>query len=377
MKSAITSNTPSTRLAFIDIARTFAVFFALFSHAIGTAGFIHQLDSDALILAKITKFATPLFVFMFGFMVEFVYVRKAERAGIGSIYNRILIRSFQCYVAYVLTSFCAYLGDYKSIEGFFASLLFFSDSRFGNILRTYSVMLLLTPFIINLRIRFGVKFLFFSFISLIISYTFISELKLIEFGIFNNHFNIFLGIGPVENGPSVYGALSFYLAGMIMASSLSQDETGITNKISCFYVTSFLLAAILLILGALLIKENANEAWELFTNYSYRKYNAAGYYIIGTLGGVSIMFLFYFLIGAKTPFKSIALILPVGTSSLISYTAGNVILNLLGEKVKDMNLIVFILLFFLAITLISRYIHKMPFYIFFTHLMNFKYTKTM
>lgn len=66
-------------------------------------------------LKQFTRSATPIFVFMFGFMVEFVYTRRARNLGVSAVRRRIYVRSFQCYVAYALVSFSAYLGDYKTI----------------------------------------------------------------------------------------------------------------------------------------------------------------------------------------------------------------------------------------------------------------------
>ena len=153
------SSSHQNRLTFIDVARTYAILLALLSHVFAATGFFQQLGPDALLIRQFTRVATPLFMFMFGFMIEFVYVRRAASNGVGAIRHRILARSFQCYMAYALTSFCAVLSGYLSIKGFLGSLLFFTDSRFGNILRSYSVLLVLAPFIIRLRLMLGAKFM--------------------------------------------------------------------------------------------------------------------------------------------------------------------------------------------------------------------------
>ncbi len=60
----------STRLAFIDCARTFAVLLALLSHGLSTTGSFEHLEAGGFDPRHLTRTATPLFVFMFGFMVE-------------------------------------------------------------------------------------------------------------------------------------------------------------------------------------------------------------------------------------------------------------------------------------------------------------------
>lgn len=366
------SEVSSKRLLFIDIARTYAVILALLSHAFVSTGYFDQIGPNAILIRQFTRMATPMFVFMFGFMVEFIYVRKYEIEGFNSINKRILSRSFQCYVAYALTSFSALLGGYKSLEGFFASLFFFSDSRFGNILRTYSMMLLITPFIIKLRVRFGLKFLIGSLILLISCYSFIHYFSSLDLGIFNHHFNFLFGIGLQRGGPSVLGALSFFIAGMICASSLKSYKSQLDPNMFNFHYTSLLLITILSILGFLLIKEDFRDMWVLFSDGIYRKNNTPEYYIIGIVGSLLTITLFYFIVGSRTPSKKIKFILPIGTSSLISYTTGNLILNLFNVKTNDMNVFVFVFLFFTAVILVTTHINKVPYYKEVSNVMNLK-----
>ena len=344
------------RLLFIDVARTYAIFLALISHAFVAIGLYEQMGSNAIMIRQFTRMATPMFVFMFGFMVEFIYVRKTEIEGYGYVNKRIFIRSFQCYIAYGLTSFCAFLGGYKSIEGFVASLLFFSDSRFGNILRAYCLILLITPFIIKFRLKYGIKWIFISLIILILSYSFIENLPAIDFGIFNHPMNILSGYGLHKGGPSVWGSLSFYLAGIIFASSIRSIDTKMDKKIS------LVLLSILIILGFFLIDENFNKMWIYFSEGIYRKNNSPGYYIIGIIGSLITISIIQFLIGSKSYSRSLRYILPIGTSSLISYTTGNIILNLINIETIFINQFLFIILFFSLVMIITINISKFPWY---------------
>ena len=57
-----------SRLVFIDFARSYGVFLALLSHALIATGAYEQLaGGDATIIRSVTRMATPMFVFMFGF----------------------------------------------------------------------------------------------------------------------------------------------------------------------------------------------------------------------------------------------------------------------------------------------------------------------
>jgi len=65
------SSSHQNRLTFIDVARTYAILLALLSHVFAATGFFQQLGSDALLIRQFTRMATPLFMFMFGFMNEY------------------------------------------------------------------------------------------------------------------------------------------------------------------------------------------------------------------------------------------------------------------------------------------------------------------
>lgn len=352
----------TTRLAFVDIARTYAIFLALFAHASITVGLFDEMGSSALLIKQFTRMATPMFVFMFGFMVEHVYVRKASTAGLQSINRRILVRSFQCYAAYAITSLAAWAGGYNSFSGFVYSLLFLSDSRFGNILRAYSVMLLLTPLIIRIRLAFGPRILLLGLIVLILSFSLLHHLQSADFGLLNHPLNILLGIGMDRGGPSVYGALSFYLSGMIMASSLTAPRSGASRAWLNMPTAALLLLVTCFSLWFLLIQDSFAEAWRLFADMTYRSKNSPAYFIIGIIGSVTTLFLIYLLVGDRKLPRWTKWILPLGTSSLVSYTAGNVLLNCFGGFASVINTWLFLLAFFLLVVLITTNIKSLPLY---------------
>ena len=94
-----------SRLHFIDFARTFAVVLALLSHSLNNTEVLDRMGADSLYITlhqavhpkQFTRIATPIFVFMFGFMIEFVYATRARDSGAASIQRRLRVRSFQCY----------------------------------------------------------------------------------------------------------------------------------------------------------------------------------------------------------------------------------------------------------------------------------------
>src|SRR6476620_8164434 len=195
-----------SRLHFIDFARTFAVVLALLDHSLGNTKVFGRMGADSLYIKQFTRTATPIFVFMFGFMIEFVYATRARASGLASIERRLRVRSFQCYFGYCLTSFCTLLGGQQSLYKFAASLaFFFGSSHFGNILRVYAVIMLFTPLLVRLRLRYGVRFVVFCLASVLLSFPFVIKLKGVDFGVFNSPLNVLFGVGLGRLlGPSVW-----------------------------------------------------------------------------------------------------------------------------------------------------------------------------
>ena len=86
------------RLNFIDVARTLAIILALFSHAMIDFEGWKLLGSIAAPIRLLTRSATPLFIFMFGMMLELVYLKKLEQQGLSPVAKRLAVRSLQCYI---------------------------------------------------------------------------------------------------------------------------------------------------------------------------------------------------------------------------------------------------------------------------------------
>src|SRR5262249_20204877 len=139
---------------------------------------------------------------------------------------------------------CAMLGSHQSLYTFAKSLVFFGDSRFGNILRVYAVIMLFTPLLVRLRLRYGVRFLVFCLTGVLLSFPFVSQLKGVDFGVFNPPLNVLLGVGLSRSGPSVWHSLSFVLSGMLLASSLTGGAQTLHNAFLRFYLIALGLVSI-------------------------------------------------------------------------------------------------------------------------------------
>jgi hypothetical protein len=350
------------RLHFIDFARTWAVALALLSHSLEATGVIDRLGEDSVFVKQITRTATPMFVFMFGFMIEFVYATRARASGVESIERRLRVRSFQCYFGYCLTSLCSLLGGYTSPYKFAASLVFFGNSRFGNILRVYAVIMLFTPLLVRLRLRYGVRFVVWSLAGVLATFPLILALKAVDFGPLDNPLNVLLGVGPARGGPSVWHSLAFVLSGMLLASSLTAGAATLRSAFSRFYLVAAGVVAACAAAWVPLVQDAPSDAWVKFADFTYRGNNMPGYYLIGIVTSVGSITLFSLLIGTRAPSRPVQLFLPLGLSSLLSYTTGNVLLNLTSSAAARVEPALYIGLLFVAVLLVTRYIERVPYY---------------
>jgi hypothetical protein len=321
-----------SRLHFIDFARTFAVVLALLSHSLANTKVLDRVGPDSLYITQFIRTATPIFVFMFGFMIEFVYATRSRASGVASIQRRLRVRSFQCYFGYCLTSFCTLLGGHQSLYKFAASLAFFGNSRFGNILRVYAVIMLFTPLLVRLRLRYGVRFVVFCLAGVLLSFPFVIQLKGVDFGVFNNPLNLLFGVGLGREGPSVWHSMSFVLSGMLLASSLTGRAETLRNAFSRFYLIALGLVSICAVAWFPLVHDSPAEAWVKFADFTYRGSNMPGYYLIGIVTSVFWITLFSLLIGTRELSRPVKFFLPLGLSSLFSLHDGQHAAESLGLR---------------------------------------------
>lgn len=346
------------RLPFIDATRTYAVLLVLLAHALNATGVFTALGSDSRYIQQFTRQSTPLFVFIFGFMLEFVYARKAKDRGIASVRPRLVARSLQCYAAYVLTSLSTFLGGHGSWTDFLSSLIFCSNAQFGNILRVYAVLLLTAPWLINLRLRLGPVFLLGGMLMVLLSSRLLLALKGTSFGALDFPLNLLLGIGPVSGGPSIWHSQCFLLAGMFVATGLTDNRDA---PLAGLYRALALLLVVMSVSGLLLITDPLPVAWEKFVDFTYRSKNMAGYYIIGTLCSTVTLSGLALSIGTRPLPYPVTCLLPLGQSSLFAYTFGNVVLNLFAPLTTKIPLPVFLPSFFCLVLIGTVLAQRLPF----------------
>jgi hypothetical protein len=144
------------RVLCIDTARTIAMLFVVHTHTLAALDGWGQLPGTARDLLRAVYWsATPLFVVLFGMTLEYVSVPRLETAGPRAVHRGLLQRCVQCYCGYVATALAAVLSGLQTpLQGLRAAA-FLGDTRFSNILKFYTVAMLLAVPLVRFRERFG------------------------------------------------------------------------------------------------------------------------------------------------------------------------------------------------------------------------------
>ena len=342
-----------SRLNFIDVARSYAIVLALFSHAMLAFGGFAALGDDALKVKVFTRTATPLFVFMFGMMLELVYARKARENGLSSVIRRLVLRSAQCYLGYQLTVIAGVIGDHMSLREATRAMLFMDSAVFGNILRLYSVAMLLAIPMIWIRCRTGSLSLVMMLFAIWLGDTILEQYSGVPLGRMDALAGILLGTGSTLDGPSVWHGMTFVFAGMLVAASLHNwKEAGLKS----FNYTLLAMAAVCIIIVAWLAADvSLPGVIRRFANYQYRSHNHIGYYAVGLLACAVTLFVLSRIIplhGKMPDWTRVPL--SFSRSSLLSYSLGNIILSLFPASMASQSVsgAIFASLLFLVVLLL-------------------------
>jgi hypothetical protein len=112
-----------------------------------------------------------------------------------------------------------------------------------------------------------------------------------------------------------------------------------------------------------------------FANFTYRGNNMPGYYLIGIVTSVFWIALSSLLIGTRELSRPVKFFLPLGLSSLFSYTTGNVLPNLSRYVAPRVDPTLYTAVFFVSVLIITKYIDRMPSYEHANELMHLRFPR--
>ena len=209
----------------IDLTRSIAIFIVMVAHAMAAT----NINGDSLILhsIKLTMApSAPIFICLFGAMLQLVYARKYAGGQQESITRRLLTRAFQCWLLYIISCavMCAAAG--YSFAYFIRCSILMGDTPFTDILKFYALALLISPLLIHISTTRGLRPLVLFCLLVQLAYPILSNipapgdfpgaesLAAITYG----------GVPTGRAGPSVLHGLTFVVFGMVMGRILQLQQ---------------------------------------------------------------------------------------------------------------------------------------------------------
>jgi hypothetical protein len=322
------------RLLFIDVARSLAIFLALVAHAMSALqGYTLFGPSTKLWSKLLTRTATPMFVVMFGMMLELVYHRRWNTDGPIATSRRLMVRGLQCYLGYLATVFAGYLVGTRDLATSLKAAAFLATPSFGFTLRFYCFALLLAIPMLACRVRWGRGSLAILLGVIWATYPAVRSLQTASIDLLPVPFGMLFGTVTRPVGPSVLQGLTFVLAGMLCAGALEGwKEVGLKRFRSHLGVMMFLALLPLLYIAA---QTSLLHVLEQFTGILWRRQNHIGYYSFGLVNcGLVLLGLSILFPANRHAPPHANLSLAFGRSSLLAFTSGNVIVVLAAPLVS-------------------------------------------
>lgn len=326
--------TPRKRLVGIDLVRSLAILGAMGSHAFVSAGAFQGENSPAMMIVRLLMgFATPVFICLFGTMLEVVYRKKLERSGAALTVQQLLSRALQCYLLYVLAvSVRLLIGDY-SLGYALRCVLLIGGTAFSDILKFYAVVLVLSPLIIRLsQSKVGMSLLLAYAIGVHLAFPLLAVLPpppLIDGRDYLYPPAGFLyGGADGVGGPSVVHGISFVIFGILIGRAsrlLTGDDRARHRGRKAFAA----LAIVPTFLAAALWpwQESIVGTADLLIQMDYRNDNHPIYFAIGAAAAALFVWIaleFYDLKGARAG----AGLAFIGSVSLFTFAFGNILVVL-------------------------------------------------
>jgi hypothetical protein len=260
---------------------------------------------------------------MFGMMLELVYARKVARRGgmTQDIVSRLIRRSLQCYAGYVVTVAAGWLvGLFDGAHAIQAAVFIFG-AHHGNILKFYAVAILVAIPLLAFRHRYGLKAAIGVCLAVWACDPLFDALATIHIGRFG-------GIRSLITGDVLHG-LTFIAAGMFLGNALRKPAP--QRRRVFFRHAAWIVACCSVVIAILVLQASPTSVYHSYLDFwEYRVSHHIGYYSIGLLKATLVAVGLYVLLPPTTQWLSPkAPALSFGRASLLSFTVGNVLLNLM------------------------------------------------
>ncbi|MFO8100165.1 MAG: OpgC domain-containing protein [Salinibacter sp.] len=309
----------SRRFIFIDVLRSLAIALALLAHALNDFDVPGRLsEAEYVALRGLTRAAAPTFIFLFGMMLELVYARRARSNGLATVVPHLLWRSLQCYAGYLATVCAGVLFGLFGWTHALQAAVFIFGAHHGNILKYYTVALVVAVPLLAARQRLGLKRTLALCVGIWLLSPLLNGIAALPVGRFGGLLSLLTQMLPYS--------LTFIGAGMWVGNSLRR---GASLSRSVHTHAGLVLIACASVGGVLIWMMGPQTVlFSYLDYYAFRNSYHVGYYAIGLLQATGLCLLFFHLFPLHhSVLRPTSPLLAFGRSSLLSFTLGNIVLN--------------------------------------------------
>jgi hypothetical protein len=238
-------------------------------------------------LQLVIRMSAPTFIIVFGVFLELVYARDMLAHGMPYVARKLWSRSIQCYVLYVISCMVLALSEGYSGKYLLRMVLMAGATPYTDILKFYSVMLLLAPLLISLRQRYGLMPLaVFCLAVHVIHYFFYPLPYYQDFPGADIISGFLYGATTVIAGPSVLHGITFVVAGMWLGDCIRANIG--RDRILDLKDHRVLLVWLIGIAGLVLGTRHMDFVSE-FSSMGLRNSNSYLYFLFGIAGATLII----------------------------------------------------------------------------------------
>ncbi|MFD1960959.1 OpgC domain-containing protein [Novosphingobium panipatense] len=220
---------PGGKIPGLDIARTVAIVLAMLNHSFIATNVWRDFFEGKPHVTFAVRLATPMFIILFGALLEIVYRRRAVRDGMQAVTARLFERGLLCWLLYTLTLLPLLLLGKTSVKSALFGALLLGKIPLTDILRYYAILFFMAPLLLVVRQRWGL----YPLLATTTSSCWRTPFVLLpapdpEFA----HYaparmaDLILGIGDAVTGPSVLHSLFFVALGMLIGRILNEERSG-------------------------------------------------------------------------------------------------------------------------------------------------------
>ncbi len=330
------------RFVGIDQCRAIAILLVTLTHCMTLTG-AHDTLSGPLhyFVELVLQLGTPIFLLLFGAMLELVYIRRVRDGHSRAVRNRLWMRAAQCYGYYLLiiAALFVFKGTY-SLPALPVAAAFMISVPFSNLLAFYAAALAAAPALLWLRQRWGLVFLIALGLSVHILHPIISHLPMgpmIGDRDYLQYFTGFLyGQGVNVFGPSVLHGLTMVVLGMGLGKALGVLRRRGGEKREGVYLLASLTLVSLGICMVLWRQMGHEAALVGLTDMSLRIGSDPVYFfsgILGTLVLVGLCLAWHDWLGfAIAPAMNL-----FGRTTLFTFGFGTMIINIFPAEIAEVH----------------------------------------